>query len=107
MAFLGYGGGGFATYDKRFERMVKKMLAEVPKDHKVVLLLHQPPYGTPMDVVWGDEHVGNKSFTKFLEKEPRVVLTLCGHIHEGFRKKGQIGTSKVVNPGDSGMLLTL
>ncbi len=103
MAFLGYGGGGFAYTDPRFESLIKKMLKEVPAGKKVILLIHQPPFGTAMDVVYGETHVGNKSFSAFLEKTDKIDLVLCGHIHEGFKKQDQIGKVVIINPGDMGM----
>jgi uncharacterized protein len=107
VAFLGYGGGGFSYTDTRFEPMVKKMLKEVPQGKKVILLIHQPPFGTAMDMVYGDTHVGNKSFSAFLEKTEKIDLVLCGHIHEGFGKQDKLGNVVIINPGDMGMYINL
>lgn len=107
LAFLGYGGGGFATTDPRFEKVTKKMLKEVPPGKKIILLLHQPPYGVEMDMVYGDQHVGNKSFTKFLKSTKEIQLALCGHIHEGFNTQDKIGDCTVINPGNMGTIIEI
>ncbi|MBC8494564.1 metallophosphoesterase [archaeon] len=103
-AFIGYGGGGFATTDPRFE-MVSKKFPEVMKGKKTILLLHGPPYGTKQDLL-AIGHVGCKSFRKFIE-EHQPALVLCGHLHETFYTKDKIGKSKIINPGPDGQIIDI
>ncbi|RJQ17183.1 hypothetical protein C4573_03970 [Candidatus Woesearchaeota archaeon] len=101
--FLGYGGGGFSTTDAYFEERAK-VYKQLTKG-RTVFVLHQPPYGK-VDTLYDGSHVGNKSFTRFIE-EVQPVLVICGHIHETFKEKGSIGESLVVNPGPDGLVLEI
>ena len=71
--FLGYGGGGFSTHDPEFEHLAKKwerrmkMLRLFHRNLKTVFVVHAPPYGTKVDLVYGD-HVGSKSIRDFKPK---------------------------------------
>lgn len=103
--FVVYGGLGFSHEDKPFERFAKGL--KLSKEKKVVLVTHQPPFGTKLDVVWDDHHVGNQSFTKFISDHDNCVLALSGHIHETFKKKQKLNNAKLVNPGPEGMVLKL
>jgi len=103
--FIGYGGGGFARVDEEFERLNKKFEAMLKGAEKSILTLHAPPHGTTLDYLHG-EHVGNKSFTKFIyEIQPSLVI--CGHIHENRGKIDLIGKTKIVNPGPEGIIIEL
>lgn len=102
--FIGYGGGGFALIDKRFEKVMKKHKSKM-KDKKSVLLLHGPPHGTKLDIIGGG-YVGNKSYTKFI-KETQPQLVLCGHLHEHFGKRDKIGKTLVINPGPEGEIIDI
>ena len=57
--FMGYGGGGFAFIDKKFEKTASKFKKLIKKGDKVILVSHAPPYGTKVDKI-GREHCGNK-----------------------------------------------
>jgi uncharacterized protein len=102
--FIGYGGGGFAKEDKHFAKRSEhfKMLS---KNTKVVLVLHQPPYGVTSDLV-ETMHTGNINFRDFIE-ETQPMYAFCGHIHEGFKKQDKIGETIVVNPGPEGMIFDI
>jgi Icc-related predicted phosphoesterase len=101
--FLGYGGGGFAIRDERFERWMRIVEKKIKKDDKIVLMLHGPPYGTRIDELTKGTYCGNKSYTKWIKKiKPHLVV--CGHIHENFEKKDKIGKTLIVNPGPFGMM---
>ncbi|MBD3248562.1 hypothetical protein GF336_00775 [Candidatus Woesearchaeota archaeon] len=102
--FLGFGGGGFSLRDKRFERISSKW-ADKYKGRKVVLVTHAPPYCTKIDVVL-DEHVGNKSITKFIKKA-KPLLAISGHLHENSGKKDKIKDCVVVNPGPDGKIIEI
>ena len=101
-AIVGYGGGGFAMVDKEFERWGKKIASKL-RGKKVILVLHGPPYDTKCDLIYG-EHVGNKSYLKFIKKyKPELVV--CGHLHETEGSKSNVGKTFVINPGDKGVVV--
>ena len=75
------------------------------KDKKIVLVTHQPPYGTKLDRL-GQRHVGNEDYRKFIERiEPKVAIS--GHLHETVGLSDSIGKTKIVNPGWDGMVVEL
>jgi uncharacterized protein len=106
---IGYGGGGFALKDERFEKIAKifkkKITKLKKKDTKIIFITHQPPHNTKVDLIH-KQHAGSKSYTQFI-KETKPHLVLCGHLHETAKKKDKIGKSLVVNPGWEGMFLEL
>ena len=104
--FIGYGGGGFSLADKEFEKKYSKELLRIIEENpgkKAVFVTHAPPYGTAADKIM-DEHCGNKSFRKFLEKA-KPALMICGHLHETAGKTDMLHHTRIVNPGPYGMLL--
>jgi hypothetical protein len=104
--FVGYGGGGFAIRDEKFERWSKIVGKKIKRGEKIVLLLHGPPYGTKVDELTKGTYCGNKSYTEWIKKmKPELVV--CGHIHENFLRKARIGKSLVVNPGPFGAIIKI
>jgi hypothetical protein len=66
----------------------------------LILVSHQPPFGTLNDQVSHSFHVGSKSIRHFIEKhQPLICFT--GHIHEGIAVD-HIGDTAIVNPGPAG-----
>jgi len=112
---IGYGGGGFSLVDERFEKIARvfgKRLKNLQKgsnkansseSKKIILVTHQPPYGTDVDLIHG-QHAGCKSFTRFI-REVQPILSICGHLHETAGKKDKIGKTVVINPGWQGVIL--
>lgn len=105
IAFIGYGGGGFAYSDMIFDKFSKTVMNKIKTVSKVVLVLHGPPYGTKLDEIW-DEHAGNKSYTKFIKKA-KPDLVICGHLHENSGVVDHIGKSRIINPGPSGKIIRI
>ncbi len=105
--FFGYGGGGFSFVDKEFNPIGKKFIKIIQKnkDKKKIFLTHAPPYGTKVDDL-GDHHCGNKT-TRDFDTKNEIDLHLCGHLHENFGVKDQLGKTKILNPGPFGKLLFL
>jgi Icc-related predicted phosphoesterase len=102
--FFGYGGGGFAQKDSSFVNVSEKVYSDFKKSKldKFVLLLHGPPYGNELDMVYED-HVGNKDYTDFIKKA-QPCLVICGHLHENSEIEDKLGKSLIVNPGPYGMI---
>ena len=104
--FFGYGGGGFAKIDKRFEACFKAFKSKLRKDDEVILITHGPPYKTKIDELFSGEHVGNKSYNKAI-KALKPVLYICGHIHDSFKEKQVIGKTLIMNPGPDGEIFEI
>jgi len=103
--FFGYGGGGFASTDKGFEKSVKKHKEKLRKAKTIVLVTHQPPYGNRLDKLSG-AYCGNKSYAKFV-KDFKPKLAVSGHLHENAGKKDKLGKTDLINPGPEGVLVTI
>ena len=104
---LGWGGGGFSTTDREFERFIPKFEKEIQTNpgKKVILITHGPPYGTRLDRLIGG-YCGSKSYRAFLEKNP-VDLHICGHIHENEDKHDKVGSVRILNPGPFGKIVVI
>ncbi|WP_319763446.1 metallophosphoesterase [Maridesulfovibrio sp.] len=64
---------------------------------QLLLVVHDAPFNTSLDVIGNGMHVGSKSIRGFIEKhQPDIVI--CGHIHES-SGEDSIGKSRIFNPG--------
>jgi Icc-related predicted phosphoesterase len=73
----------------------------VPSDKPLLMVSHQPPFGTLNDQVAPQLHVGSHTIRSFIEvHQPLICFT--GHIHEGIGID-YIGNTTIVNPGPAGM----
>lgn len=64
---------------------------------RLLLVSHDPPFGTEADMIGKGAHVGSEAVRNFVEKvQPDVCLT--GHIHES-RVCTRLGRTVLVNPG--------
>lgn len=103
--FFGLGGGVPVTpWDWSFdltEEEARQELAGCPDG--CVLAVHSPPRGH-VDTSSGGEHLGSVAILEAITaKRPRVAL--CGHIHEAWGKRSQIGPTEVINLGPAGTTL--
>jgi uncharacterized protein len=106
LCFVGFGGGGFSEHDPDFVAFIQSHIEYFQKrKHKLVLLTHQPPYGTRLDKIRG-RYTGNSDFTEFI-RNYKPVLALSGHIHETFGEQDEIGDTKLLNPGPGGVIIQL
>ncbi len=63
----------------------------------LILMAHNPPFGTKTDRVGFGRSVGSRAVREFIEKyQPEVCIT--GHIHES-RAVDRIGRTQIINPG--------
>jgi|SRR3989338_5299494 len=102
--FLGYGGGGFTLQDPAFRRIAREWYGKY-NGKKIILITHQPPYGTKLDRL-GNRHVGNKDFSNFIVRV-KPKLALSGHLHETVGIVDAMEGTKIANPGWEGMVIEL
>ena len=88
-------------YATLLERLRERWRAHDYEGCMRILLTHEPPYDTDVDITRDGTHVGSKSLREFLEREEGIVLHVCGHIHEG-RGTDLVGNVHIVNPGPLG-----
>jgi len=103
--FFGLGAGVPVTpWDWSFdltEEEAAAKLAACPKG--CVLAVHSPPRGQ-VDTSGAGKHLGSVAvLDAVVAKEPRVAL--CGHIHESWGERSEIGPTEVVNLGPAGTFL--
>ena len=84
---------GWGTIEGDLER-----LGGLSDPARTVYVMHAPPLGSGLDVLWDGRPLGSAAVRAFLEKR-RPPLSLHGHIHEspGVRR---LGPTVCVNPGD-------
>ena len=104
VVFVGLGGSlpclgrTMSEYtEEQLQAFLARAVRGAPPDAPVVLVSHEPPYNTAVDNAHYGGHAGSVSVRSFIER-CRPLLCLCGHIHES-RGIGEIGITKVVNPG--------
>ena len=71
-----------------------------------IFVSHAPPYGTNLDVMYDDTHVGSLAVREFIEKwsmKNMLIASFHGHIHESPERTGAIestvGKARCFNPG--------
>lgn len=69
----------------------------LPEDMPLVLVSHQPPLNTVVDLAGIGLHVGSQSVRDFIEKYTPLVC-FSGHIHEA-TGTDTIGETHLINPG--------
>lgn len=102
--FVGVGGSlpcGGATPNEAgelaFQDVLEKGVLSLPATDNLVLVTHQPAYGTHLDCVGHARHAGSRAIRRFIEQyEP--VLAVSGHLHE-LMGTDTIGPTTLVNPG--------
>lgn len=80
-----------------------RLLSPCPAD--CILVTHSPPKGA-VDADSSGRSLGSTAIRDcILRKQPR--LAVCGHIHGSWGKTATLGSTSVINPGPSGLLLNL
>jgi len=105
--FFGLGAGIPVTpWDWSFDLSddeAAERLADCPEG--AVLVVHSPPRGH-VDVSGSGEHLGSAAICDSIEaKQP--PLTVCGHIHESWGRRSQLGPTEIANLGPSGTFFEL
>ncbi len=99
--FVGWGGAAtpFDTIFEPPEPETKEALETLGEgiDSKFVLIIHNPPKDTKVDMVSSGEHVGSQAIRDFVaEKQP--ILAVSAHIHEA-TGTDKLGKTTLFNPG--------
>ena len=83
--------------DSKLAQWLNQGYAQIKHLPKLILVAHDPPFGSKAADLPSGENVGNRSVLEFIQRvQPDVCLT--GHIHEAASEEF-IGKTKVVNPG--------
>ena len=82
--------------EDEFGICLSKLEAEISISPLVVLVTHQPPKNTIVDVV-GNRHTGSSTIAEFIARN-NPLLAISGHIHEA-TGIDHIGETTLVNPG--------
>jgi Icc-related predicted phosphoesterase len=104
VAFVGLGGSiacPVPTPGQLTDANISDLLGEAVRglqvDAPVVLVSHQPPADTCLDVVAGGRHVGSRAVRDFID-DRRPLACFCGHIHEA-SGTDQVRKTRLLNPG--------
>ena len=81
--------------DDELAGRLERLLAE--DDRPDIAVIHQPPFGSSLDLVSSGKHVGSNAVRDFIERSG-ISICLTGHIHESIGTD-VIGHATVVNPG--------
>ncbi len=83
--------------DARLAHWLSQGYEHVKHLPQLILVAHDPPFGSKAAQLPSGENVGNTSVLEFIERiQPDICLT--GHIHEA-DSEDFIGKTKVLNPG--------
>jgi uncharacterized protein len=102
LQFFGFGGRGFSRHEPALEMLEEQYAGQF--NGGTIVLCHAPPYGTKLDEIDPEWHVGNESLTELVRRR-RPMLVLCGHIHECFHQHDSIAGTPVINPGPDGEII--
>ncbi|QPC84775.1 metallophosphoesterase family protein [Phototrophicus methaneseepsis] len=102
VAICGLGGalpfaGPFVFTEGELAAYLEESIATIPEETPLILVSHQPPYGTICDQLSGGQHVGSHAVRAFIEAYQPLVC-FSGHIHEAVGTD-TIGQTVVINPG--------
>jgi len=83
--------------DTRLAQWLTQGYEQIKHLPKLILVAHDPPFGSKAADLPSGENVGNRSVLEFIRRvQPDICLT--GHIHEA-ESEDFIGKTKVLNPG--------
>lgn len=98
----------FDTPGEYSEETFREKLAPFAKldPARTLLVCHCPPYGTPLDEAAPARHIGSRAIAEHLAAHPPAWF-FCGHVHEAWGRKINIGPTQAVNTGKHGYMLEL
>ena len=106
VGFIGVGGSSTTPFNTPFEldeneiwNLLRNAVSGVKDFSRIVLVSHDPPNNTALDLTFAGLHVGSKSVREFILKY-RPLMGIHGHIHEG-RGVDKLNGVPIINPGAS------
>jgi uncharacterized protein len=101
IAILGCGGalpyyGKHVFSEEELAGFLDDSLEAVPEDMPKILVCHQPPYDTKVDITNG-QHVGSKAVREFIERV-QPLICFSGHIHSA-TGIDRLGKTQLINSG--------
>lgn len=100
---------GESSKDDGTRSMVRELMAPAIAGKTFILLAHYPPSGC--GAVDGEAHPtpdsGGNALTRLIVEDLRPKLVLVGHYHQCFGQSDFVGSSRIVNPGPSGSIISL
>ncbi len=102
MDIMGWGGAPtpfntiFEPSDEETRKVLDRMGSKVKPD-SFLLVVHDPPKNTKVDLVEAGKHVGSPVIRKFIERK-KPLLAISAHIHEA-GGLDSIGSTQVFYPG--------
>ncbi len=102
--FIGIGGSLYTPFNTRFElseneiqTLLYRVFNQLPVKSRHILISHNPPYDTRLDVTSSGHHVGSEALRDFIIAT-HPILVICGHIHEA-QSIDHLNDSLLINPG--------
>jgi Icc-related predicted phosphoesterase len=107
IAGLGYSSPTpFDTPGEYTEEELASRLAKFAGMKPLALICHAPPLNTALDRVREGLHAGSSAVREFIDThQPKHFF--CGHIHEAEGVMIEMGSTRAMNVGKSGYVLTL
>ena len=102
IAIIGCGGalpfyGRYVFSEEELARFLDESIDGLSDDTPKVLICHQPPIDTILDVTRDGKHAGSKAVREFIERvQPLICFT--GHMHSA-TGIDTIGDTQIINPG--------
>jgi len=80
-----------------FRAVLEKGIAAFEAKNNLVLVTHQPAWGTELDITVSGRHTGSQAVREFIEQY-QPLLAVSGHMHEA-SGVDEIEKTMLVNPG--------
>ncbi len=80
-----------------FRKVLDRAVSSLKSTDNLVLVTHQPAWGTQLDMAGADRHTGSRAVREFIEQY-QPILAISGHMHEAYGVD-QLGKTTLVNPG--------
>lgn len=86
--------------EEEYQDILSDSYEKAKKSAPTVMLSHQPPFGTSIDLLTNGDHVGSHTVRDFIA-QIKPLVCISGHIHEA-AGIDEIDGTKLINPGPLG-----
>ena len=87
--------------EEKLRQIIEQGLKDLDGKKLDVLMTHNPPFETALDLAGNIEHVGSRMIRKIIENH-QPTIALSGHIHES-RAIDRIDKTLIINPGPAAL----